>query len=156
MGGYTTISNLFNILERDAIGLTAHIERLGNNINSAFPPHNVVKIDDATFRVEIAIAGYNEDEINVFIEDSKLKICGAKHKQEVEYLHRGIAFRDFEKEFTLGQGIEVVEAKLVNGLLTIMLMQDLAEVKKIKKINLNTSKKTFLTEGQKEDIFNKF
>lgn len=144
--GFNNVPDLFNMLARDAIGLTAHIEQLTTNLNTGFPPHNVVKIDDSTFRVEIAIAGYSEDEITVIVEDGKLKVSGCKPKQEVEYLHRGIAFRDFRKEFVLGQDVEVVEAKLNNGLLTVMLMQDSAESKKAKKIKIHTSKKTLLTE----------
>lgn len=149
MGNMKTHHDIFDIFARDAIGLMNTVERLHStvNTNTSFPPHNIVKVDDTTYRVELAIAGYSEDDISVVIEDGKLKISGKKDPEyDVSYIHKGIAFRDFQKEFVLGQDIEIGEAQLINGLLQVTLNHVIPESKKPKKIEIKSSRKQLLTE----------
>lgn len=138
--------DIFDLFARDAIGLLNTVERLNTSTNSSFPPHNIVQVDDTTYRVELAVAGYSEDDIAVVIENGKLKISGGKAPEDVTYLHRGIAFRNFQKEFLLSQDIEIGDAQLVNGLLVVTLKHIIPESKRPKSIPIRTSKKTLLTE----------
>lgn len=139
--------DIFDIITRDAIGLLNTMDRLNHVSNTTFPPHNIVKVDDTTYRVELAIAGYSEGDIDVVVENGKLTITGAKLSDEkVEYIHKGIAYRNFYKEFILGQDIEIGEATLVNGLLMVTLNHIIPESKKPKKIAIKTGEKQLLTE----------
>lgn len=138
--------DIFDLFARDAIGLLNTVERLNTSTNSSFPPHNIVQVDDTTYRVELAVAGYSEDDVSVVVENGTLKISGGKAPEDVTYLHRGIAFRSFQKEFLLGQDIEIGDAQLVNGLLVVTLKHIIPESKRPKSIPIRTSKKTLLTE----------
>lgn len=139
--------DFFDIITRDAIGLLSTMDQLNHVSNTSFPPHNIVKVNDTTYRVELAIAGYTENDIDVTVEDGKLKIVGLKKTDEkVEYLHKGIAYRNFYKEFILSQDIEIGEAELNNGLLSVTLKHIIPESKKPKKIAIKTGEKQFLTE----------
>lgn len=139
--------DIFDLFARDAIGLLNTVERLHSSNNTSFPPHNIVKVNDTTYRVELAVAGYSESLISVVIEDGTLKISGHYGGDvAVEYIHKGIAFRNFQKEFLLGQDIEIGDAQLINGLLVVTLNHVIPESKKPKSIPIRTTKKTLLTE----------
>lgn len=133
-------TDIFDILSRDAIGLLNSFDRLHNVNNTSFPPHNIVKVDNTTYRVELAVAGYSENDIVVTVEDNKLVITGVrKDSSTVAYLHRGVAFRDFRKEFVLSEDIEVGDAALTNGLLSVTLKHVIPESKKPKKITIKST-----------------
>ena len=77
--------------------------RLGQNSNN-YPPHNVVKTGEDTYRIEVAVAGFNMEEIDVELDNNELIIKGQCKREDdagYEYLHRGLARRDFERRFTL-------------------------------------------------------
>lgn len=89
-----------------------------------YPPHNIVKYSSDTYAIEVAVAGFTKEEINVSVDQDQLTIRGVKQRpnentSQIEYLHRGLAARDFEQVFTLAEYMEVVGAKVDNGMLQI-------------------------------------
>ena len=88
-----------------------------------YPPHNIVKINDMYYDIEIAVAGFTKEDINVEVSQDMLTITGKRPADlcfvKKEFLHRGLAFRDFEQTFTLAEYMEVKGAKVENGMLTV-------------------------------------
>ena len=131
------------------------LERVVNQPrNDSFPPHNIVySKNNESFKVEIALAGYAEDDIKVTLQDQVLTIetdeLETSKNDETNYIHQGIAQRKFRKQFTLGEFLVVEGADFTNGLLTITINKELPEEKKPKTIEINskkTKKKSLLTE----------
>ena len=128
------------------------LERVVNQPrNDSFPPHNIVySKDNESFKVELALAGYAEDDIKITLQDQVLTIeTDELEKTETEYIHQGIAQRKFKKTFTLGEYLVVEGAEFINGLLTITINKELPEEKKPKTIEINgkkTKKSSLLTE----------
>ena len=103
-----------------------------------YPPYNVIRRDDGHFLIEIAVAGFKKEDINLTLEKGVLTITG-KHKggSDVrDYTHRGISQRAFERAFTLSETIKVVGADIVDGLLVVILENDIPEEDKPQTINL--------------------
>lgn len=96
---------------------------------ATFPPHNIEKIGDDRFVLTLAVAGYARNEIEMYVQNNILTISGRKRRDEPEptYVHQGIAFRDWDRQFHLGAQIEVRGASLDNGLLTVNLEHRLPE-----------------------------
>lgn len=116
---------------------------------SNFPHHNISKTSENNYVVELAVAGFSQDDIDIEITDGVLNIRGSKEdKTEVEYLYRGIATRSFHKSIRLADTVEVRGADLENGILKVYLENVLPEEKKPVKIPIGktTSKKQLLTE----------
>lgn len=87
-----------------------------------YPPYNILKYEENSYGIEVAIAGFSKEEITVEIEQDQLTIRGTNmvtENRQVEYLHRGLAARDFEQVFTLAEYMEVKGAEIKDGLLTI-------------------------------------
>jgi len=109
---------------------------------SNYPPHNCIKCDDNLYRLEFAVAGFTDKDIEVSVEDGKLIVSGLKQDNnsddKKQYLHKGIATRSFKKVFKLSKDIEVKNATLVNGILTVELESIIPEHKKRKLIELKT------------------
>ena len=111
-----------------------------NYTTGGFPPYNIRKTDDFKHVIEIALAGFSKDEIEVVLTDGVLEIKSselpATEKPKDDLIHKGIAKRSFTRKFTLADDIEVKDAKLVNGLLKIDLEQIVPEHKKPKTIKV--------------------
>mgnify|MGYP003334850429 FL=1 len=104
---------------------------------SNFPPYNVIKTDEDNYIIELAIAGFKPEEIEVTMQDGYLHILGEKSNEtEVTYLHQGISARRFTRQFKLSDYVEVKEATVENGLLTVQLQRILPETLKPRKIAL--------------------
>lgn len=116
--------------------------------NTNYPPYNILKYDEDHFSIELAVAGFNEGEVDVQLDNNQLSITGQKavelsedgQVQSPEYLHRGISSRDFYRTFTLADHVEVVTATVLNGILRIDLERIIPEDKKPKKIAINYTK----------------
>ena len=122
--------NLFNSLYNTGQ------KSIGNN----FPPANVVKIDDVNYRIDLAVAGFKKEEITVDVADSVLRIKGVKEDDEnlsETYIHQKIAYRDFEKEYTLNPEIVILGAKMEDGILSVDLKHEIPEHKKPKTIDIS-------------------
>lgn len=110
--------------------------------NSAYPPYNVVQIDEDTYRIELAVAGFDDSELDIETNESGLVITGRKsvsgadNDEGPNYLHRGIAERGFERRFQLADHVYVTGADLKNGLLVVSLVRELPEALKPRKISI--------------------
>jgi len=94
-----------------------------------FPPYNIVKTGKHTYNIELALAGFDHDDLSVELEDGVLVITGEKQDADVEYLHKGISTKKFKRTFRLNENVEVKDAKFVNGLLTVNLSLVIPEEK---------------------------
>ena len=109
-----------------------------------FPPHNIIKADENKYVVELAIAGFSKDEIDIQVLDNTLTIKGEKQeKDEYQYLHRGIGTRSFTKSITIADTIEVKGAEFKDGILRIGLENIIPEHKKPRKIEIGNDLKEF-------------
>lgn len=105
------------------------IDRAGKSATDGYPPYNIERVardDDQKelLRITLAVAGFTRDQLEITLEDNQLLVRGRQQDDKSrEYLHRGIAARQFQKTFVLADGIEVKEADLDNGLLTIDLVR---------------------------------
>jgi molecular chaperone IbpA len=132
----------FNTLYPQFVGfdqLFSELERMVEGSqptrNSTFPPHNIVKVDDNKYVIEMAVAGFGENEIDIEIQNGLLVVKGEKKdRDEVEYVYRGIATRSFIKSIRLNETIEVRGAQYKDGILKIALENVIPEHKKTRKI----------------------
>jgi molecular chaperone IbpA len=111
--------------------------RMNSQQSLNYPPYNIVKQTDDTFYIEIATAGFTEGEIDVQLANRLLTIKGQTNRQEeitYEYLHRGISSRDFVREFTLAEHVEVKTASIKDGILKIYLERIVPEEQKTRSI----------------------
>lgn len=128
---FVGFDNIFNELERLVDGTTP-------TRNTSFPPHNIIKVDDNKYVVEMAVAGFGQDEVDVEIQDGILIVKGEKKDQDkVDYLYRGIATRSFTKSIRLSDTIEVRGAQFKDGILKIGLENVIPEHKKPRKIEFS-------------------
>lgn len=119
-----------------------------------YPPYNIKKIDDTHYVIEIAVAGFGQNEIDIEIVGSKLVVKGNVTSTEPEdsFLFRGIAARAFTRAFALNDQVEVKDAELFNGMLKIALERMIPEEKKPKKVPVSTRKSKQLLQ---EDAYDK-
>ncbi len=110
---------------------------------NAYPPYNVAQIDDDNYRIELAVAGFGDHELEIESHENVLTVTGRKAKladndDGTTYLHRGIAERGFERRFQLADHVHVTGADLQNGLLVITLLRELPEALKPRKIAIGS------------------
>ena len=141
------LPSFVNQIHRQAIGFDRMFEDLNRQFTNSradgnYPPHNVVKLDDTHFVIELAVAGFAEDEIDVELKENVLTVKGerAKKDEEVEYLHKGLSTRNFERTFRLADNTEVKGATIKNGILAIALEHIVPEEQKAKKIAITFAK----------------
>ncbi len=129
---------------------TVGFDRLASALDAAsrmdesaysYPPYNIEKIDDDSYRIVMAVAGFGEDALDVTVRDGTLIVSGKAEKRDAEqkFLHRGIARRAFERRFDLADHIQVTGARLENGLLHIDLVREVPEAMKPRQIAINTA-----------------
>ena len=105
------------------------VDRVGKSSQDGYPPYNIERIAASNtggerLRITLAVAGFKRDELDITLEDNQLTVAGRQEDNgEKDYLHRGIAARQFRRSFVLADGIEVAGADLANGLLSIDLMR---------------------------------
>ena len=126
------------------------IDRVADLINQAaradsgapaYPPFNIEEVGENAYRIELAVAGFGEDDLEIEVKDSTLTISGRKTPEEERaFLHRGIAERAFERRFQLADHVIVHGAKLTNGLLVIDLEREVPERLKPRKIEIAATK----------------
>ncbi|WP_420597752.1 Hsp20 family protein [Neptuniibacter sp.] len=129
-------------LYRSAIGF----DRLANMLDNAnrndnqpsFPPYNIELLGENEYRITMAVAGFENDELNIQSESGTLVVTGQKSEQPQErhYLYQGIAARNFERRFQLADHVKVITASMENGLLHIDLMREIPEAMKPRKIQI--------------------
>jgi len=125
-------------LYRNAIGVDRLFDRLISNIEAPqnnYPPYNIVQVNEDEYFIELAVAGLDENDIEITQDQNTLVITGAiEVSEDFNYLHKGIAGRNFRREFTLADHVEVVNADLKKGILLINLKRELPEAMKPKTI----------------------
>ena len=143
----TKALNLFdnfnvNQLTPYAVGFDRVFDRLvdytnNNMASTGFPPYNIKKVGDYGYEIELALAGFGKDDIEVEVANGVLTIRSVKNNSdESEVLHRGISYRKFNRKYTLADDIIVTGAKLENGLLLVQLEQVVPEEKKPRLIDI--------------------
>lgn len=124
---------------------TVGFDRFGSLLDAAinaerqvpgYPPYDIELVEDNKYTITVAVAGFTDDEIDVQVENGVLTVRGKKAapRREGNFLHRGIATRSFERKFNLADHVEVVDARLDNGLLVIALVKELPEAMKPRRI----------------------
>jgi molecular chaperone IbpA len=131
-------------LQRYAVGfdqLFNELDRYYMNSaqNNSYPPYNIIKNDDDTFFIEIAAAGFKEDELEVTVDQGHLVISGSANRtDERNFVYKGIGMRNFSRSFRLADHIEIGEAKLADGLLTVELNRIVPEELKPRRIQIKS------------------
>lgn len=107
------------------------------NNSTGYPPYNISKDEEGVYEVTLALAGFKKDDIDIELEDGTLKITGESKVLDEdgrEYLHKGIAERNFIRTFKLAEFVEVKDAKLTDGILRVQLFRNVPEALKPQKI----------------------
>ena len=131
---------------RHTIGFDRIFNELGrtfaNSGKDNYPPYNIAQLDDTHYVIEVAVAGFEENELDVELKDQNLVVKGIKEKKEsdITYAHKGISTRNFERIFTLNPDIQVRAATVKNGILAIALEHVIPEEQKAKKIAITYTK----------------
>jgi len=104
------------------------LDRVSKSSSDGYPPYNIEHVGEDDIRISLAVAGFAKDQLSVLIEDTQLVIRGRQiDDPEREFLHRGIAARQFQRSFVLAEGIEIVGAELDNGLLHVNIKRPVVE-----------------------------
>ena len=118
------------------------LERIHQSARSGtdnYPPHNIVRIDEEKFLIELAVAGFKEDDINVEVKDGILKVTGEMDKDERDFAFKGISSRKFEKSFRLSEVVVIDGADLKDGILVVYARVELPEEKRPRKIEIGSA-----------------
>lgn len=115
------------------------VDRQIANTTSTYPPYNIIKTDENRFEIEVALAGFTMEELSVTQDKDQLVIQGNKLEvdNQPEYLHKGLATRNFTRTFTLADHVDVVSAKLENGILTVQLERNIPESLQPRKVAID-------------------
>jgi len=149
----------FSPLYRHSVGFD-RLESLFDNAFSSrtsggsYPPYNIEVVDKDAYVVSIAVAGFAENELDIQVDSGVLKITGKKSESNSakQYLHQGIGTRAFERKFNLADYVEVKNASLENGLLSISLKREVPEAMKPRSIDIRTTaKRTLVEDSPQED-----
>lgn len=131
-------------LFRSSVGFDSlfhSLERQLNQSNGNYPPYNIVQVNQDHYEVTMAVAGFSPDQVTLEQEKNILRVSGSVNKadqSEPEYLHRGLAFRDFQREFVLADHVKVTEANMDLGLLKIQLERQVPEAEQPKRIDIKS------------------
>lgn len=135
----------FSPLYRTAIGfdrMASILDNLSRNDQSqgGYPPYNIELIDENEYRITMALAGFTESELSIQSEQNTLTITGKKAEEQGDrqFLHQGIAARNFERRFQLADHVRVQTAKLENGLLHVELVREIPEAMKPRTIEIQS------------------
>jgi molecular chaperone IbpA len=136
----------FKDFEKFFVGFDDHINHLNELANAVtrnstgYPPYNITKTGELSYAIQLAVAGFEEKDIEIEYAENKLTVKGniLANSEAQEIIHQGIANRDFTRTFALNEDVEVRGAELRNGLLTIALERIVPEHKKPKKISIGT------------------
>ena len=126
---------------KNSIGLNQFMNSLYGQVEHAntgnYPPYNIIEDDENHYRVEVAVAGFAKEDIKVTVENFKLILEGSKVVDaSANMLHNGISSRDFVRSFALADHVEVTDATVENGILTVQLERNIPEALKPKQIKI--------------------
>ena len=141
---FVGFDHLFNELE--------HVTR---HAQDHYPPHNIIRASETDYLIELAVAGFSRDELNIEVKDRTLTVTGEHKSKGREYIHRGISTKKFKRTFRLSEHVNVNGADLVDGVLSVELKYVVPEALRPRKIEIghyeeltnDTDTKEFLTEA---------
>jgi len=130
---------------RSSVGFDRLIDLMDESLRfqseSSFPPYNIVRTGENSYRISLAVAGFKPEQITVTLQQNTLVVSGrGKETGEHDYLYRGIAAADFERRFSLADFVEVKQASFEDGLLLIDLVRELPEAMKPRRIDIKSGK----------------
>ena len=139
--------SVWNSLRPFSVGFDSIFDEFDRMLESTerystnYPPYNIKRVNDTDYRIEVALAGYSKDDIEVELKDSALTVRNKSKEQTVDekgngVIHKGISTRQFERAFTISEDIKVKDAELKNGLLTIDLERIIPDEKKPRLIDI--------------------
>ena len=136
----------FSPLTRSTVGFDRVFDLLDSAFTTAqgdegYPPFNIVKTGDTSYRIELAVAGFGPGDLSIVAQENVLAISGSRNaSQQPLYLHHGIASRAFERRFNLADYVKVASANLINGLLTIDLAREIPDAMRPRQILIGEQK----------------
>jgi molecular chaperone IbpA len=133
----------FSPLYRSAIGIDRLAQLMENSLRSdqpSYPPYNIELVDEDSYRITMAVAGFAQDEIEIEVANDTLTVAASKAKEQGtrRYLHQGIAARSFQRQFQLADHVKVKAARLENGLLHVDLQREVPEALKPRRIAIES------------------
>lgn len=135
---------LFDMLENSSFGQ-------GQQEN--YPPFDLIKLGDNDYRIELAVAGFKADEIDITAQQNVLIVSGKKNEEseqhDSDYIYRGIANRSFERRFALADHIQVRGADLKDGLLAVDLVREIPDAMKPRKIDIGSGQRSAISGGER-------
>ena len=115
------------------------LDSVARHATDNYPPHSILKTSDTDYLIELAVAGFKENELTITVEDRTLTISGKHEDRGREYIHKGISNKKFTRKFRLSEYVEVAGARLEDGILAVSLQVVLPESKQPKVIQINNS-----------------
>jgi molecular chaperone IbpA len=126
-------------ISRALVGFDTIFNQRLQQMNGNYPPHNIVKYSDTRYAIEVAVAGFSKNEITVEVDQDQLVVRGIQGEvvnDNKEYLHRGLASRNFEQTWTLAEYMEVKEAEVKDGMLIIEIERIIPEALQPRQIKI--------------------
>jgi molecular chaperone IbpA len=144
-----TISNIHSLFPASFVGFDRLFDEIDKfSTPQTYPPHNLIKVADDKWAIELAVAGFAENEITVEAKEDYVTIVGKKEGDDTrEYAHKGISARKFERKFKLADHVEVKGAAMQNGILAIGLERIVPEELKPREIKIQTGSPELLLES---------
>ena len=133
------------------------LENIHKHSKDTYPPHNVVKDEELKFTVELAVAGFKKEHIDIEVKDHVMTITGNRpqRREQNKYVHKGISAKNWKKSFRLSEYTEVVGADLQDGILTVDLEVVLPEEKLPRKIQIGTNEESYNDSTSNKGFFNR-
>jgi molecular chaperone IbpA len=123
-----------------------------NAQDNTYPPYNIVKTGDDSYKITLAVAGFGEDDLEIVAKENMLTVQGrGAEADDAVYLHRGIGRRAFEHRFQLADYVKVTGASLTNGLLDVQLVREVPEAMKPQQIKIGTASQPRVIESKQAD-----
>ena len=143
----------FSPLYHSAIGfdrMASLLDSVARDSKPSYPPYNIEQLDENDYRITMAVAGFTENDLEITSEQGTLLISGRQEEDGTDrnFLHRGIAGRNFERKFQLAEHVKVVAARLENGLLHVDLVREIPEAMKPRKIAISGVKGDLLEQDE--------
>lgn len=133
------------------------LENIHKHSKDTYPPHNVVKDEELKFTVELAVAGFKKEHIDIEVKDHVMTITGNRpqRREQNKYVHKGISAKNWKKSFRLSEYTEVVGADLQDGILTVDLEVVLPEEKLPRKISIGNNEESYNDSTSNKGFFNR-
>lgn len=134
----------YSPLYRSTVGFDRLVQLLdaasGFDSDSGYPPYNIERLNEQSYRITMAVAGFSETDLKIEVKENALSIKGEKTQpgEKRQFLHRGIGERSFERRFQLADYVEVASATLKDGMLSVDLQRNLPERMKPRSISIST------------------